>query len=87
MPINTLETHQQDGHTRWKMGEMGSYSSLFLSFLLVFSLGAEAKDNEAVGELLSDLSMVLKNAGFKEMRIVHANSGATAGTIAEKIEM
>ncbi len=87
MPINTLEAYLQDGHTRLKMGEMGSYSSLFLSFLLVFSLGAEAKNNKAVGEFLSDLSMVLKNAGFKEMRIVYANSGATAGTITEKIEM
>ena len=87
MPINTLETYLQDGHTRWKMGEMGSYFSLLLSILLVFRLGAEAKDNKAVVELLSDLSMVLRNAGFKEMRIVHANSGATAGTITEKIEM
>ncbi len=42
MPINTLETYKQDGHTRWKMGEIGSYSSLLLSILLVFSLGAEA---------------------------------------------
>ncbi len=87
MPINTLETYLQMVTTRWKMGDMGSYSSLFLSFLLVFSLGAEARDIKAVGELLSDLSMFLKNAGFKEMRIVHANSVATAGTITEKIEM
>ncbi len=87
MPINTLEAYLPDGHTRWKMGEMGSYFSLLLSILLVFRLGAEAKDNKAVVELLSDLSMVLRNAGFKEMRIVHANSGATAGTITEKIEM